>query len=186
MDADVRPVAIVCVTDTVTVWVTVRVVDGDHVPGRDGCTVGKLVELGVMHSEAVTVLVTDVVTDVEAHDDAEAHEEAPGDFEPLEHKLTLEDTDGDGQAEGVDPAGAQNGPMLNVARCVPSRDASGDADWMDGEPVGDARPVAERTDGEPVGDARPVAIVCVTDGESDCDGQCDTDTVKDTVRVDEL
>ena len=46
------------------------------------------------------------------------------------------------ELDGVDPAGAQNGPMLNVARCVPSMDASGDADAMDGDPEGDGRPVA--------------------------------------------
>ena len=45
----------------------VRVVDGDHVPGSDAITVGKPVELGVTHSEVVTVSVivgvADTVTD---------------------------------------------------------------------------------------------------------------------------
>ena len=113
----------------------------------------------------MTVLVTELVTLGETDDDAEAHAEAPGDCEPLEHLLTLEDTDEDGQADGVDPAGAHTGPMLNVARCVPAMDATGDAERMDGDP--------ER-------DIRAVAIVCVTDGERDCVGQCDTDGVRDT------
>ena len=47
-----------------------------------------------------------------------------------------------GVADGVDPAGAQNGPMLNVARCVPAIDSMGVADAMEREPVGDGRPVA--------------------------------------------
>ena len=74
-----------------------------------------------------------------------------------------------GDADSVDPAGAQNGPMLNVARCVPSTELSGE-------------PVAT-TDGEPVADARPVAIVCVTVGDTDCVKDCVTDTVIDDMVV---
>ena len=48
----------------------------------------------------------------------------------------------EGDALGVDPAGAQTGPMLRVGRCVPAIDSSGDADATDGEPVADGRPVA--------------------------------------------
>ena len=122
----------------------------------------------------MTVLVTDLVTLGETDNDTEAHAEAPDELEPLGRLLALEDTDEDGQAEGVDPAGAHTGPMLNVARCVPTMDASGDA---------------ERTDGDPVRETRTVAIVCVTDGERDgerdCVGQCVTDTegVPDLQRV---
>ena len=47
----------------------------------------------------------------------------------------------DGDGDSVDPAGAQNGPMLNVARCVPARDSRGDADAMDGDPVADDKAV---------------------------------------------
>ena len=42
----------------------------------------------------------------------------------------------------VDPAGAQNGPMLNVARCVPLMDARGDDDAAEGDTVLDTRAVA--------------------------------------------
>ena len=44
--------------------------------------------------------------------------------------------------DGVDPAGAQNGPILNVARCVPSMDSRGDADAMDGDGEVEGKPVA--------------------------------------------
>ena len=86
------------------------------------------------------------------------------------HSVALPDSDAIvADAEGVDPAGAQNGPMLNVARCVPSTELSGE-------------PVAT-TDGEPVADARPVAIVCVTVGDTDCVKDCVTDTVIDDMVV---
>jgi len=55
-------------------------------------------------------------------------------------------------AVGVDTSGAQNGPMLNVARCVPLIEKSGDNDAMEAEPVTVAR---------------PVATVRVTDGDTD-------------------
>lgn len=45
------------------------------------------------------------------------------------------------EGDGVDPAGAQNGPILDVGRCVPAMEVSGDADAADAEPVGDARAV---------------------------------------------
>ena len=51
-------------------------------------------------------------------------------------------------AVSVDPAGAQSGPMLNVARCVPPSEARGDADAADG-------------DGEAV--AKTVTTDCVTE-----------------------
>ena len=45
------------------------------------------------------------------------------------HSVALPDSDAIvADAVGVDPAGAQNGPMLNVARCVPSIDSKGEGD----------------------------------------------------------
>ena len=85
-----------------------------------------------MHCDAVGVRVTD------------------GDTEELRHVVTDSVTDTvpdtetvtDSEDVNVDPAGAQKGPMLNVDRCVPPSDASGDADLTDGDPVADARTVA--------------------------------------------
>ena len=85
----------------------------------------------------------------------------------------------DGDGDGVDPAGAQNGPMLNVARCVPSRDASGDADAMDCDPVADGKAVGNcsgsvgRGGGgacEEVGGSSHTHVGCVTHRR--CRRQC--------------
>lgn len=42
---------------------------------------------------------------------------------------------------GVDPTGAQNGPMLNVARCVPLSDDKGLPVFLDAEGDVDVKPV---------------------------------------------
>ena len=57
----------------------------------------------------------------------------------------------DGVEVGVLPAGAQNGPMLNVARCVPAMDSSGDADATVPDDVLDASAVTTVADTEAEG-----------------------------------
>ena len=44
---------------------------------------------------------------------------------------------GDADPVNVDPAGAQKGPILNVARCVPTIELRADAVTNDGETVAD-------------------------------------------------
>ena len=66
--------------------------------------------------------------------------------------------------------------MLAVARCVPSMDASGDADATDGEPVADARPDATVALGDVDCKDDPV-LLKVCDGE----GDSDSDTVLEAV-----
>ena len=113
-----------------------------------------MVTEGVAHVESVA---NDPEGDRDGH--ADAVPPSVGDVLNDEHTdaVRLCDTDdvADGQREtepesdatvadavGVDPAGAQSGPMLNVARCVPSSDARGVEDAADGEAVLDARTLA--------------------------------------------
>ena len=58
----------------------------------------------------------------------------------------------DGDELGVLPAGAQNGPMLIVARCVPAMDSSGEADATVPDDVLDASAVTTVADAEAVGE----------------------------------
>lgn len=53
------------------------------------------------------------------------------------HGDTLKERRDDGLPDDVPPTGAQKGPMLKLSRCVPSSDASGDADSLDGDAVSD-------------------------------------------------
>ena len=130
----------------------VSVADWESVLVRDVLSVREVVGDGVCESEddsdgeteAVTDCVRDTVCDSELESVCDGHcedvLEVVPDIEVLKDDVRLpvpvsDAMDGDG--DGVDPAGAQNGPMLNVARCVPSMDASGDADAMDGDDVAD-------------------------------------------------
>ena len=107
------------------VSVTVGVAHADAAEERDGDS--EFVTSG----DTVLVLVSEAV--------AEGHALAESVAVPMS----------DADALGVDPAGAQNGPMLNVARCVPSMEKSGDAVLIDGELLRDALTVGT------VGDAHP-------------------------------
>lgn len=70
---------------------------------------------------------------------------------------------GETELESVDPAGAQNGPMLNVARCVPAMELSG---------------VCVRCgDNDRVPDMRAVTSVRVTDPVLEVEPQGDVDLV---------
>ena len=83
----------------------------------------------------------------------------------------------DGEAVRVEPPGATNGPMLNVARCVPSMVYSGVAEAIEGDPVGDRWPVAD-ADALAEGDNDSIKL---SDAEGDCncngDGAADVDTL---------
>ena len=90
-----------------------------------------------VEGESVPVRDNDVVTD--SVDDAESDDVMVTDRHCVTEPVSVAIV---GDADSVDPAGAQNGPMLNVARCVPASDSRGVADAMEREPVGDGRPVA--------------------------------------------
>ena len=111
---------------------------GDGEPVPDACTVA---------TERVTVSVIDVVgvgvPQPETVRDTDEHVDGVSDTVDERHSVVLPDSDAIvADAVGVDPAGAQNGPMLYVARCVPSIEASGDTEAMDGDADSDASPVA--------------------------------------------
>ena len=118
------------------------------------------------------------------------------------HSVAVPDSDAIvADAEGVSRLGAQNGPILNVARCVPSIDSSGDAVAAnEGDPDTDTSPVTIVGVTDTVTDTvsetsavaivgvtetvvvrRPVAIVCVTDCVTVTEG--DTDTVRRPVAI---
>lgn len=71
--------------------------------------------------------------------DAERHSEVVG--ERLLTDALGERLRGDAEDVGVEPAGAQNGPKLNVGRCVPRIDSNGDAERIDGDADDDTRKV---------------------------------------------
>jgi len=120
--------------------------DGDAVAdARTVATVGVTVKEGLWDADADPN--TDPVTD----SDAVPHSVACDELD--RHGVALPESDAIvADAVGVDTSGAQNGPMLNVARCVPLIEKSGDNDAMEAEPVTVAR---------------PVATVRVTDGDTD-------------------
>ena len=70
-------------------------------------------------TEGVTSGELDDDSECDADTDCEAEDEGEGALEELSDPEAESDAT-DGEAVGVDPAGSQNGPMLNVARCVPS------------------------------------------------------------------
>ena len=94
--------------------VAVTVAVGDSAPERD-CEI-------VCGRDAVTIAVPVVDDEADRHSVAEPERDAIV-----------------GDAVGVD----KSGPMLNVARCVPSIDSMGDADTTEDDvPVADGKPVA--------------------------------------------
>ena len=174
--AEARPVATVAVTvtdgdidpDTVdkpvaTVRVTVCV--NDTVEDESAVAI-----VCVTDCVTDTVRETVCVTDTVSEDVADGHGVTPpdtvSDVVADRHSVALPDSDAKivADAVGVDPAGAQNGPMLNVARCVPSMELTGVTDAMEGEPVLDAMPVAT---------VRVTDTVCVS--VTDCVGDCVAD-----------
>lgn len=80
-------------------------------------------------------------------------------------------------AVGVDPAGAQGGPMLKDERCVPSMDERGDADFTDGD--GEALDFKDG-DGEALDNL--VTTVRVTDTVLEMDAQGETVGLRESVR----
>ena len=84
---------------------------------------------------------TDSVGDTEGEREPElvtdAHGDTVPDREPDKNAVAQEEGDTAGvrkaDGEGVDPAGAQNGPMLKVGSCVPAMDAAGDDDAAEGD-----------------------------------------------------
>ena len=63
---------------------------------------------------------------------------AVGDWRPVA-TVRVGDCAGEGVGDTVPPAGAQNGPTLNVARCVPAIELKGDCDvTLDGDAACDA------------------------------------------------
>jgi hypothetical protein len=135
-DLDASPVAIVRVTDGDKLCVkavdVVRVTDGDKL-----CV--KAVDFDA--KPVAIVAVTDTVIDCVRVTDGDTDKVTDG--VPDRHSVELPDSDAIvADALGVSLLGAQNGPMLNVARCVPSIEFSGDADAMDADPERDARTVA--------------------------------------------
>ena len=120
IDELANTVAIVCVTDCVTVTVC---------------------EIEVSPVATVPETVTDGLR--EGDIDVVGVEQNVLEEDPDKHSVAVPDSDAIvADAVGVDPAGAQNGPMLYVARCVPSIEASGDTEAMDGDADSDASPVA--------------------------------------------
>lgn len=130
--------------------------------------------------------------------------ETPADSEGDSDALTVDDgardSEGDrvkGDAEPVkdDPAGAQNGPILDVGRCVPSMELSAEPVRADGDTVAvrSAEATVRETDAvrdtEPVRDlVRHTESVCETEGvlldrsvgsvpEGDSDEVLDTEDV---------
>ena len=140
-----------CDVDTVNVGVS----EGDAVPhcdrDSDGVAETHNVIVADVDTDAVEVSVSE--GDVVPHGDSDGDRVLEGDRETDSvneiDSIGVREPDRDardGDVVGVDPAGAQNGPMLNVERCVPARDANGDADLIDGDPVGVEKPVAAEGD----------------------------------------
>ena len=142
--------------------------------GRAVTTVGVTVH-DTVASPVTTVSVTDGDTDVVVRPEAMVG-------------VTVAVTESDAivaDALGVDPAGAQNGPKLYVARCVPSMELAGEAVLTDGDPVAEAMPVTTvcvtEGDTDTVRERSAVMIVGVTETVADAQ----PDTVRDTVTVTE-
>ena len=113
---------------------------------------------GQCDGDRVADRVKDVVVDTESVGESDCDSDGVPDRDGVKdtvdeivtdrHCVTVPVSDAmDGDGDGVDPAGAQNGPMLNVARCVPSMVASGDADTIDGDADADEKAVGSCVEG---------------------------------------